>query len=134
MSSLPLPGPRFLASYPSSQARASIGRHGRSGSIVVRPPRRVFLVRRLGVLFVVTLAAIAVSLLISTRFADAGSAGRLTSGSSVNVVVVQPGDTFWKLARSVQPSGDVRPLIAQLARQHGGSALQAGDRIVLPER
>lgn len=114
MSALPASAQRPLRPHPSA-----IG-------------RQVFLVRRLAVLFGVMLATIVISLLISTRFADAEPSG--PSASSGNVVVVQPGDTFWKLARSVQPTGDVRPLIAQLARAHGGSALQAGDRIVLPER
>ena len=94
--------------------------------------QQVFLVRRLAVLFGVMVATIVVSLVISTRFADADTSG--PSANSANAVIVQPGDTFWKLARSVQPTGDVRPLVAQLAREHGGSALRAGDRIVLPER
>jgi len=45
--------------------------------------------------------------------------------------VVQPGDTLWSIARRLQPEGDLRPLVDQLARRHGGSALQPGDRIDL---
>ena len=45
--------------------------------------------------------------------------------------VVQPGDTLWSLARRMQPSGDIRPLVDRLASRHGGTALQPGDRVVL---
>ena len=45
--------------------------------------------------------------------------------------VVQPGDTLWSLARRMQPSGDIRPLVDRLATRHGGAALHPGDRIVL---
>ena len=46
--------------------------------------------------------------------------------------VVQPGDTLWSVARGLQPSGDVRPLVDRLTRQAGGSQLWAGQRIQLP--
>ncbi|HEX9969089.1 MAG TPA: LysM domain-containing protein [Acidimicrobiales bacterium] len=51
---------------------------------------------------------------------------------SDRVHVVQPGDTLWSIARSLQPEGDVRRLVQQLATQRKGSALQVGERIVLP--
>lgn len=51
---------------------------------------------------------------------------------SREVYVVQPGDTLWRIARSLKPEGDVRPLVDQLARQLGGRALQAGTRLTLP--
>lgn len=51
---------------------------------------------------------------------------------SDRVHVVQPGDTLWSIARSLEPEGDVRRLVQQLASQRQGSALQVGERIVLP--
>src|SRR5262245_42602808 len=39
-------------------------------------------------------------------------------------VIVQPGDTLWSIARRVQPSGDVRPLVDKLDAQRHGRALQ----------
>lgn len=48
------------------------------------------------------------------------------------VHVVQPGDTLWSIARSLQPDGDVRRLVHQLAAQRRGAALQVGERVVLP--
>ncbi len=92
--------------------------------------------RRLGIVAAAVICATVGVLIASTRFADAGDAvptGAGTLGIGT-VVIAQPGDTLWSLAREVQPDGDVRPLVARLARSHGGSALRAGDRIVLPAR
>lgn len=48
------------------------------------------------------------------------------------VYVVQPGDTFWALARALQPEGDVSSLVRRLVRANGGPELAVGDRVVLP--
>jgi Tfp pilus assembly protein FimV len=46
--------------------------------------------------------------------------------------VVQPGDTLWGIARALQPQGDLRPLVTQLARARHGVPLRVGERITLP--
>ena len=46
--------------------------------------------------------------------------------------VVQPGDTLWGIARSLQPDGDVRPLVGELTRVNGGAELTVGQRLVMP--
>lgn len=51
---------------------------------------------------------------------------------SERVHVVQPGDTLWSIARSLQPKGDVRRVVHQLAAQRDGTALHVGERIALP--
>lgn len=43
--------------------------------------------------------------------------------------VVQPGDTLWSIAAELRPEGDVRPLVDELARRSGGSALEVGQRL-----
>jgi hypothetical protein len=48
--------------------------------------------------------------------------------------IVQPGDTLWSIARRVQPTGDLRPLVDKLDAQRHGRALQVGETIVLPAR
>jgi hypothetical protein len=50
------------------------------------------------------------------------------------VVEVAPGDTLWTIARRLQPSGDVRPLVDRLAAAHGSTVLQVGERIMVPPR
>lgn len=47
------------------------------------------------------------------------------------VVIVQPGDTLWSIARTLQPTGDILPLVQRLAEVHGPGVLLAGDRIDL---
>ncbi len=48
------------------------------------------------------------------------------------VYVVQPGDTFWSIARHVKPSADPRPLVDRLVAAHGGTTLHVGERIPIP--
>jgi hypothetical protein len=45
--------------------------------------------------------------------------------------LVQPGDTLWSIAESLRPTGDVRPLVDELAERVGPGSLQAGARIDL---
>lgn len=46
--------------------------------------------------------------------------------------VARPGDTLWQIARALQPTGDVRPLVQRLAAGRGTAPLRAGERLVLP--
>ncbi|MCX7619445.1 MAG: LysM peptidoglycan-binding domain-containing protein [Acidimicrobiales bacterium] len=45
--------------------------------------------------------------------------------------LVRPGDTLWSIAKRVRPSGDLRPIVDELASRTGGGPLQPGQRIVL---
>ena len=54
------------------------------------------------------------------------------SSGPVAVRTVQPGDTLWSIARAVQPTGDVRPLVDQLLTSRGGRSLQVGEEITVP--
>jgi hypothetical protein len=47
-------------------------------------------------------------------------------------VVVQPGDSYWSIARDLQPEGDVRPLVHRLQLLNDGVALRPGMAVVLP--
>lgn len=47
-------------------------------------------------------------------------------------VTVQPGDTLWSIAASLDPDGDIRALVDRLAEMNGGATLTVGQRIVLP--
>ena len=46
--------------------------------------------------------------------------------------IVRPGDTLWSIALAVDPNGDVRPLVDQLAAEVGTTALYPGEAIALP--
>ncbi|HEX7096796.1 MAG TPA: LysM domain-containing protein [Acidimicrobiales bacterium] len=48
------------------------------------------------------------------------------------VYVVRPGDTLWSIAARLDPGGDPRPLVEQLAEAAGGAELVPGQRIELP--
>ncbi|HTJ75841.1 MAG TPA: LysM peptidoglycan-binding domain-containing protein [Acidimicrobiales bacterium] len=65
--------------------------------------------------------------------AGPGPARPAEGGDGPGVVhVVQPGETFWAIARSLRPNEDPRPLVAQLVAAHGSASLMVGERIRLP--
>lgn len=63
--------------------------------------------------------------------APAAAPGAVAASSS-GTVVVEPGDTLWSIARRLQPSGDLRPLVQRLIERNGSAAIQPGDVIALP--
>ncbi len=90
---------------------------------------------------VVALAALGAVQLLGADAAASGPASTAQPPTPVGVgastspapavVVVQPGDTLWAIARRLQPTGDVRPLVDRLAERAGGAAVAAGQRIDL---
>jgi hypothetical protein len=48
------------------------------------------------------------------------------------MVVAQPGDTLWSIARTLQPAGDVRALVDELVELNGGASLAIGQRVLVP--
>ena len=55
-----------------------------------------------------------------------------TQAIAAHVWIVQPGDTIWGIARTVQPSGDIRPLVDALSSEVHDRPLQAGQQLQLP--
>ncbi len=49
-----------------------------------------------------------------------------------SVHVVQPGDTYWSIARGLRGPGDVRPTVDALMAANGERPLVAGDRLLVP--
>ena len=49
-----------------------------------------------------------------------------------HLVRVRAGDTIWSIARRLQPTGDIRPLVDRLVAANGSAAIQAGDRLIVP--
>lgn len=64
--------------------------------------------------------------------APAASASSGAAPAGGTQITVQAGDTLWTIARSVQPTGDVRPLVDELTATYGGAPLQVGQRLTIP--
>jgi len=96
-------------------------------------PRRqaaeIYRIRRL--VAVALLAGVVIGVLSFGRQADAIPTPGSPVGEAV-VVVVQPGDTLWAIARSLDPQGDPRGLVDELSRLVDASSLQPGQRIMIP--
>ncbi len=43
-----------------------------------------------------------------------------------------PGDTLWSIARELAPASDPRPVVDLLVEANGGSAIEAGQMLVIP--
>ena len=97
---------------------------------VARPlPPGTYARRRAAAVLLVVALVVAFRLLLGAL-----GGGPLTAPEPISsrVVVVQPGDTLWAIARRLDPGGDVRVTVQRLAAAHGGSVLQVGERIRLP--
>jgi hypothetical protein len=123
--------------YPEFQPQAAPPRHLR----LVPPPQPVrrrsrasmYWRRRILVLVAAVLVVLAARAALGALgggplAAPETPAGR---GGAAAVYVVQPGDTYWSIARNLQPSGDVRALVDKLSSQHGGAPLQPGEQLGL---
>ncbi len=92
--------------------------------------------RRLVVLLLLVALAVALVLAVRSVTATLGGVPASAPGGTITdpparVVVVQPGDTVWTIAHTVQPDGDVRPLVDAIVASHPGP-LQPGDRLRVP--
>lgn len=85
--------------------------------------------RRLVALAVVVALVVGAVSFVGT--VDAGSTSSAPAGESVTVVV-QPGDTLWGIATTLDPGGDPRALVAQLTELTGSTVLQPGQELVVP--
>ncbi|MGI8983434.1 MAG: LysM peptidoglycan-binding domain-containing protein [Acidimicrobiales bacterium] len=100
-----------------------------------RPAVTVYRRRRLVAATVAAGVLAALLLAVGGLLASFGG-GPLTAserpGAPAPAYVVQPGDTFWEIARRLDPAGDPRPLVARLVAAHGTAVLVPGDRLALP--
>ncbi len=143
--------PRAAGGAPSEGGRCGCRRHRASAPRASRPSaalctvpapgrvpastyRRRWLVASVVVAGLVLTAWAALGALGGALTASGRSAPALGSRAAATVVEVAPGDTLWSIARRLQPSGDVRPLVDRLAAAHGGTVLQVGERLVVPSR
>ena len=71
--------------------------------------------------------------LVSGRFtADAGTA--MPQGRATSVVVVQPGESLWQIARQIAPSADPREVVSTIRELNGlgETTVAAGQSVVVP--
>ena len=99
--------------------------------------RAVYRRRRLAVLAVLTVVVAAALLLASAVLARVAGDGTPdpvagSSAAAAEVHVVQPGDTLWSIARSLEPEGDVRLVVDRLVDLNGGAPITVGQQLVLP--
>ncbi|NLD76616.1 MAG: LysM peptidoglycan-binding domain-containing protein [Acidimicrobiales bacterium] len=119
--------------------------HGATSYRPSRPPRHLSAVAvPVEPLFSpAALAAMAAALLVAVLLALGIGAGAFsglvpTPGSEpiaaadARVVVVEPGDSVWSIARSIQPEGDLRPLVHRIVQANGAAPLQPGQQLVVP--
>lgn len=99
-----------------------------------RPSSRPALALAAGVVLVLAMmvGTVALGRGALAGLAPAPATSGVLDGSGGRTVVVAPGDTLWSIARRLQPTGDVRPLVDRLAAANGGAAIAAGDRLVVP--
>ena len=115
---------------PARPTRAGCITDGRTGrpSVAVRRRR-------------VMLGTVAAGLLVALALPWSGTGGSLATPGSAQAgekvaahtsYVVQPGDTLWSIAVRLDPSGDPRPVVDELAAQVGGPNVVPGEQLVLP--
>jgi hypothetical protein len=121
------PDPRCRPARPTRAGCRPGGRKARPGAAVRR--RRVLL----GTLAVGLLAALALPW--SGTGGSLATPGPALAGEIVahhSPYVVRPGDTLWSIAARLDPTGDPRPVVAQLSAQVGRKTVAPGEQLVLP--
>ena len=68
---------------------------------------------------------------LTTTGAAAVGTGPMTPADAA-IWVVRPGDTLWSIARSLDPNGDVRPLVDRLSSEVHGGDIYPGETIAIP--
>jgi LysM repeat protein len=86
----------------------------------------------LAVLAVVLVAALLLANAVLARTAGGGTPHPVAGTSRAAVVIVQPGDTLWSIARRLHPEADVRLVVDQLVDLNGRAPLAVGQRLQLP--
>ncbi len=142
----PRPAPRHLRSVPvtTEPIRGGLTPHPADRpdrSLPAAPPVDGAWLTPAAVLGMVATVVVAVALALAVSLGVfAGLVPGLSGGVAATpavagggaAVVVEPGDSYWSIARDLQPTGDVRPLVHRLQLLNGGAALRPGMEVVLP--
>ena len=128
-----------LRLLPPSQGEARGGARGEARG-EARPQAPSYALRRLVAAVVVVLVVLAgVSAVRLTAAAVGAVAGPPLPALPVpappvaqGAQVVAPGDSYWSIAVSLRPEGDVREVVDALVAANHGRPLQPGDHVLLP--
>jgi hypothetical protein len=133
----PVAAPGPLPQSETDRRRHQV-RPTRAGCVVDgRKARPSVAVRRRRVL----LGTVATGLLVALALPWSGTGGSLATpgpalaGEPVAAhasYVVQPGDTLWSIAVRLDPTGDPRPVVAELEAEAGSPNVVPGEQLVLP--
>jgi hypothetical protein len=126
---------RHLENLPDHHGPARRSRHLRLVEPVTAPRRSarqagVYRRRRL-----VAGVAVSIVLVVGARTLSPSSSGAPAipvRAATPQVHVVQPGDSYWSIASSLDRPGDVRQVVDAISTANGGRALQVGDRVSVP--
>lgn len=95
----------------------------------VRPSAAVYRRRRLLALSVLLGLLLGIASFVGRADATPTPEGQLAESITV---IVQPGDTLWGIASTLDPDGDPRRLVAELEGIAGHGVLQPGQQLVVP--
>ena len=133
----PEPSPAGAGAHRRPDLRVVAGRAHRS----VHPTAATYRRRRLTALVVAVVVVAALVVAARWAVADLGGgpdpAPEITTTLSphtpisANRYVVQPGDTVWRIARKLKPSGDVRAVVDRIVARNGTATLQPGQTLLL---
>lgn len=127
--------PTTVPPGPGSPARPALRvlEGGRAPGRLAR--RAVYRRRRLVALLLVLLVTgtlVVLANAVVARTAGGGTPASVAGTSAPSEHVVQPGDTLWSIARTIDPEGDVRVTVDRLVERNGGGPLVVGQRLELP--
>lgn len=89
--------------------------------------------RRRLLLAVIAVLSVALALPLSGTGGRSHATGSAPAGNGHPFeYTVRPGDTLWSIATRADPTGDPRPLVAELAAQVGSDTVVPGERLVVP--
>jgi nucleoid-associated protein YgaU len=122
------PGVRRAVTPSTVSARVRLVAPARTGGVSVRLTRRA---RRLAVVLALAVG-VAIGSWLGPLLGSGGEGDLRLAG--VETVVVQPGDTLWSIATSLDGDGDVRAVIDEILQLNGltDAALVPGQTLLLP--